>query len=241
MIEGSTTVRTGNVQMHEEMYPLEEGLRGNMASCPILRKPLSSPAHDLVVNGTMHYAVALGGRFANNYIIADERATWPFINGFLIGDIVSQIRVYGDQGPYWFLDSTSEPLKFKPTWFPQELSSPGIEWSTLVPNIAAEALVKSQVYTETENALAAFGKGLENWVVGKANYIAMAALNKTVEPEITVDVDGALSFDLRLTDGRLVLAELEPSGALDASVYDQQGGLVTRLGQITQADLVALF
>ncbi len=85
------------------------------------------------------------------------------------------------------------------------------------------------------------GEGLEDWVVNMAARIVKAALDKTVEPEVTVDVDGALSFDLRLTDGRLVLAELEPGGALDASVYDQQGVNVGRLRQATEADLVALF
>ena len=230
MIEGSTTVRTGNFQTYEEMYPPEEGLRNNTAIGLIPRRFLSSISHDLVVNGNMSYAVVPGGRFANNYI-NDERATWSFIDDFLIGN----------NGPYWSLDSTSEPLKFKPTGFRHEVSSPGIERSALVPTSVSREFVKSQVETETENALAVFGKGLEDRVVDTAAYIAKAALNKTVEPEITVDIDGALSFDLRLTDGRLVLVELEPSGALDASVYNRQGGLVTRLRQVTQADLVALF
>ena len=54
-------------------------------------------------------------------------------------------------------------------------------------------------------------------VVSMADRIAKAAVDKTVEPEITVDADGALSFDLRLTSGRLVLAELDLDGAFAAS------------------------
>ena len=79
-------------------------------------------------------------------------------------------------------------------------------------------------------------------VVSMADRIARAAADKTVEPEITVDADGALSFDLRLTSGWLVLAELDLNGALDASTYDdRQGILIKRLPQATDSELVAWF
>ena len=96
------------------------------------------------------------------------------------------------------------------------------------------------------SALDAFAVGLEGSrpevaAVNMASRIAKAALDKTVEPEITVDVDGALSFDLRLADGRIVFAELEPSGQLDASVYDQNGVNVGCLRKITDVELVAWF
>ena len=75
-----------------------------------------------------------------------------------------------------------------------------------------------------------------------ASRIVLAALERTVEPEITVDVDGALSFDLRLRNGLLVLAELDVWGELDASVYDdRQGVLVQRLPQTTESDLTSWF
>ena len=67
-------------------------------------------------------------------------------------------------------------------------------------------------------------------------------LRRTVEPEITVDVDGALSFDLRLANGWLLLAELDPDGALDASIYDdRQGILIKRLPRTTDSELIAWF
>ena len=59
------------------------------------------------------------------------------------------------------------------------------------------------------------GKRPEPLVVEMAARIANAALDKTREPEISVDVDGALSFDLELPDGRLLLAELAIA-AMDA-------------------------
>ena len=72
--------------------------------------------------------------------------------------------------------------------------------------------------------------------------ITEAALDKTVEPEVTLDVDGALSFDLRLTNGLLILAELDVYGGLDASVYDDHEGiLVQRLAQTTESELIGLF
>jgi hypothetical protein len=219
------------------MNPLEEGAGDNTASCPILYKFWTSIAHDPVVNGNIPYAMTFTG-CPNN--ITDELATLSVISGFQIGDIMPQMRGFGNKRPYWSPDSTSELLIFKPTR-PHQLFPPGIEWPTRAPTTANAVSVKSQVDTETEKALAVFGKGLEDWVVKMAKRIAKAALDKTVEPEITVDVDGALSFDLRLTDGSLVLAELEPNGALDASVYDRQGDLVKRLRQATESGLVDLF
>ena len=104
----------------------------------------------------------------------------------------------------------------------------------------------SQVELAVHSALDAFTVGLEGScpevaVVNMASRIAKAALDKTVEPEITVDVDGALSFDLRLANGQLVLAELETGGELDASVYDEHGTLVRRLRKATETDLIELF
>ena len=78
--------------------------------------------------------------------------------------------------------------------------------------------------------------------IGVASRVAEAALAKTVEPEITVDVDGALSFDLRLANGLLLLAELDLSGELDASIYDDRKGiLIKRLPHATESDVVGWF
>ena len=75
-------------------------------------------------------------------------------------------------------------------------------------------------------------------VVEMARRIAEAAIEKTIEPEITVDVDGALSFDLRLTDRSLVLAELGIDGSLDGNIYDDQSRLLRRLPKATEAALL---
>lgn len=79
-------------------------------------------------------------------------------------------------------------------------------------------------------------------VVEIAARLVEAALDQTADSEISVDVDGALSFVLRLNDGRLVLAELNPDGVIDASRYDdEQGANVKRFPRATAEDLLKLF
>ena len=82
----------------------------------------------------------------------------------------------------------------------------------------------------------------ESGIVDTAHRITAAALRKTVEPEITVDVDGALSFDLRLSNGLLILAELDLYGNLDASVYDdKKGELISRMPYTNVSKLTGWF
>lgn len=60
--------------------------------------------------------------------------------------------------------------------------------------------------------------------VAIAGRLAQAVLDYTAEPALAVDVDGALSFDLRLRNGLLLLAELSVAGTLDVGVYDPAAG-----------------
>ena len=97
-----------------------------------------------------------------------------------------------------------------------------------------------------QEAIIAFAKGLDGQqpqpgAIEIARCIASAALSMTIEPEVSVDVDGALSFDLRTKDGRLVLAELGPDGGLDASVYDRQDKFLKRMPAATADELIASF
>ena len=101
--------------------------------------------------------------------------------------------------------------------------------------------------TFPHSAVRAFARGIGDKqptgaTVDIAARISFAALANTVQPEITVDVDGALSFDLRLANGLLVLAELDLDGELDASVYDDDKGiLVQRLKKTTESEFIDLF
>lgn len=79
-------------------------------------------------------------------------------------------------------------------------------------------------------------------IVFMAERIADEAFDKTIQPEITVDIDGALSFDLRLANGWLLLAEIDVYGTCDASVYDdREGKLLQRLPRATCEDLISMF
>ena len=86
------------------------------------------------------------------------------------------------------------------------------------------------------------GKQPEPWVVEMAARIANAALAKTREPDISVDdADGALSFDLELSNDYLMMAELYIDGNIDASVYDAQKKLAQRMPSATETDMIAWF
>ena len=108
-------------------------------------------------------------------------------------------------------------------------------------------IVPGNLETPLHSAVQAFADGVGGAlpatdVVEIAHRIAMAAIDKTIEPEISVDVDGALSFDLRLANGLLMMAELEVQGGLDASIYDdKQGALIKRLRNTTDAELILHF
>ena len=83
------------------------------------------------------------------------------------------------------------------------------------------------------------GKRPEERVVEMATRIANAALLKTREPEISVDVDGALSFDLELPGGRLLLAELEIDGSINAGVYDPPMEPVELMPNAAEVDIIS--
>ena len=59
-------------------------------------------------------------------------------------------------------------------------------------------------------------------IVAMAARIVGAAIEKTSEPEFSIGDDGALSLDLRLSNGLRMLAELPIDGALDVGVYDDR-------------------
>lgn len=67
------------------------------------------------------------------------------------------------------------------------------------------------------------GERPDSNVVDLADRLVQKARAQTEEPEITIDVDGALSFDLRLKSGLLMFAELAIGGGLDITVLNDSG------------------
>ena len=85
------------------------------------------------------------------------------------------------------------------------------------------------------------GERPDNHVVDLADRLVQKTQAQTEEPEITIDVDGALSFDLRLTSGLLMFAELAIDGTLDVTVLNDSGPgarLVKHLPAATEAAFV---
>ena len=84
-----------------------------------------------------------------------------------------------------------------------------------------------------------------------ASMLVEAAMEKVSQKEIEVDdTDGALTFELRLTNGLLIIGELGIDGHLNANVYNDRrpdacAGIeeiwVEHLPQTAAADLIALF
>ena len=85
----------------------------------------------------------------------------------------------------------------------------------------------------------------ERSVVAMAVRLVQAAIAHTDKPEITVDDDDGMEFDLRLGNGWLLMANLFPDGKIDVSVYDDSQGIpvkrVERMPQASEAELVSLF
>ena len=99
---------------------------------------------------------------------------------------------------------------------------------------------------ELDLAVVEFSNGLDgkrpaSHVLFMAALMAAEAKKKTIQPEVSVDIDGALSLDLRLESGALILAELDADGCLDASVYDQDGNLEKRMPRTNETELLEFF
>ena len=95
-----------------------------------------------------------------------------------------------------------------------------------------------------EFSLGLDGERPDRDVVEMAHRLVQGAREKTNEPEISVDVDGALSFDLRLASGLLMFAELEVNGILDFTVLDDSGPeahVITHSFPATEAKFIDQF
>ena len=78
-------------------------------------------------------------------------------------------------------------------------------------------------------------------VVDLASVLVREAEQRTHQPEITTDVDGALSFDLRLSSGLLMFAELTIDGAIDVTILDDRGQdarVIRHLSRATESQFV---
>ena len=94
-----------------------------------------------------------------------------------------------------------------------------------------------------QEELGEFGAGVESvkpelHVVESATRIARAAVKYTPQPDIVTDVDGEISFYIRLNNGRLIMAEMSVGGSIDASIYDDRDELLRRMPKATEKEFI---
>ena len=129
--------------------------------------------------------------------------------------------------------------------------SAGVMWNVVVTEVGCVPWVGSRDLSQGDPyfhpALREFAAGKEgNPPTEEANRLAQrivqTADQKGTHPDVHVDFEGALSFDLYLPDGRLLLAYLFPDGVLDVSVYDEATGeWAVNNPTATERDFVGLF
>ena len=115
------------------------------------------------------------------------------------------------------------------------LSAPPESSNTFVVSLIAIASLSETAPVIDEFARGSLGQLPSREVVDVARRLVAEATRKTEQPEITVDVDGALSFDLRLNNGRLMFAELAPDGTLSLSVFDDSRDEIRLLSHVPSA------
>ena len=117
-----------------------------------------------------------------------------------------------------------------------QTSRPTVSDQRLIESLHATTLLFAEGFNDAKPSMT---------TLAKADRVVRAALEEAGRAEIDVDeVSGALSFDLRLSDGRLLLAELEIDGGLTADLFDDSGGEITWVKHFpnpSSRDLIALF
>ena len=97
-----------------------------------------------------------------------------------------------------------------------------------------------------EEELAEFSAGVDGGqrptakAVRIARVLSEAAVRHVRHPGITVDIDGELSFDLRLQDGRLVFAEIGLNAQIDVGVYGPDDQMLEHNAEATWEYLLSV-
>ena len=159
-------------------------------------------------------------------------------------------RYFGCANQDWSVTSGFDWLRFDPVPL-NDFVAPS---AATIPEWIFESPVITTPVADPENALHhvvhEFALGVDGLkpaagVIAVASRIVVSALERTTEPEFSVDDDGALSVDLRLSNGLRLLAELPIDGTLDVGVYDdrdanQRAREVEYLSSATAEELIAL-
>ncbi|MDE0332751.1 MAG: hypothetical protein OXL41_12885 [Nitrospinae bacterium] len=84
------------------------------------------------------------------------------------------------------------------------------------------------------------GNKPSNEIVENAIRIAKAMIESVEHPDMVMDFDGELSFDFRLRDGRLIMAEMEVCGKIDMSIYDSENKFLDRMMDATASEFIEI-
>lgn len=124
--------------------------------------------------------------------------------------------------------------------FAERVGLPIIDSDTVRAPRPGTLLADERLPASIESVLTDFAVGVGGKVPSRrtqdaARRIATEASKYTKHPDLTVDVDGALSFDMRAMDGRVVFAEMDIDGGLDVGVYSDAGQMLDHDAQATEA------
>lgn len=109
-----------------------------------------------------------------------------------------------------------------------------------------DMLATTPLSSPLQNKLDQFTQGLEaeqpptKEVVDMATRILHVAVENAPVPDVIVDTAGALSFDMRLNDRRLIMAELEADGSINVGEYDSQDELIKFIPLATESEFISI-
>ena len=109
-----------------------------------------------------------------------------------------------------------------------------------------DMLAATPLSNPLQNELDQFTQGLETEkpptkeVVDMATRILHVVVDNAPVPDVIIDTAGALSFDMRLNDRRLIMAELEADGSINVGEYDSQDELIKFLPLATESEFISI-
>ena len=202
-----------------------------------------------VGDASLHWTAERGVRNWSWSDTNDQSARFSLVHGFGSRQDLHEEHGSTVRHSWPYVAAGTLPIQTLPQW--------DVEASYLVHTLSKQEIALSIIIAPVSELGAAlhpvvqeFADGVEGVVpVGDAVDMAVrlvrTAVGRLIEPEFSVDVDGALFFDLRLTNGLLLFAELSPGGTLDVRVYDDSNAraelkTVHRWPHATEEDFISL-
>ena len=165
------------------------------------------------------------------YLLRDfwSHIYWPNIQS----DLSSLVEFYQPRDVRTF--SRSIP-RFEDDYFSTQFKAQSPQRvDPFLQNVLQPPAETRSVGTVTDHpAITEFRRGTSEGRMPTEQIVAVARrlcdlASRSRQPEISVDMDGALSFDLRLHDDTLVMAELAIAGTVEAGLYNRDNEEIGRI------------